>query len=138
MGIKRWIWRSTPVGRTIDTTRNIIKEGSIPKGIKKTIKQDICKDNPITAYIYRAGKKDGKKEGYVDASKEYEQKLLSQADQFINQQQVYKEEVEAFNQLLTEYEAEIEQLTAKLNRTQEENDYLQALLLRERQLRKLA
>ena len=85
MGLGRFLWRATGIGHRIDTVKNIVKEGSIVKGVKKTIKEDFCEDNPVTAHIYNVGKFDGKKDGYVQASKEYEAKLLEQADLFLKQ-----------------------------------------------------
>lgn len=49
-------------------------------------------------------KVDGMKEGYNAASEEYEAKLRKQADEFIKQEKVYKEEVERYEKLLSEYE----------------------------------
>lgn len=47
MGLGRLIWRSAPIGRTIDTVKNMVEEGSVVEGYKKTIKEDITEDNPI-------------------------------------------------------------------------------------------
>lgn len=82
MGLKRLIWRSTSIGRTIDTLKNIVDEGSVIDGVKRTVKEDICEDNPIGKVIYEVGEYDGKTSGYVQASAEYEKKLLEQADFF--------------------------------------------------------
>lgn len=57
------------------------------------------------------GKVDGMKEGYNAASEEYEGKLRKQANDFIRQHAVHKDEVGRYEQLLTEYEeyiAEVE------------------------------
>ena len=35
MGLKRGLWRSTGIGRTIDTVKNIVDEGSISGGVKR-------------------------------------------------------------------------------------------------------
>ena len=138
MGILRGIWRSTGIGRTIDTVKNIVEEGSIKEGYKRTLKEDMTEDNPIGKMIYQSGKYDGKEEGYAEASDEYEQKLIEMGDQFLAQKKVYEQEKEAYNQLMEEYEAEIERLEAKASLTEAENDYLRQLLLRERNLRKMA
>ena len=50
------------------------------------------------------GKVNGMKEGYNAASQEYEGKLRRQAFEFIRQHSVHKDEVERYEQLLTEYE----------------------------------
>lgn len=137
MGLLRGIWRSSGIGRTIDTVRNIIDEGSAVDGVKRTIKEDWTEDNPIGAIIYNSGKYDGKIEGYVEASNEYEAKLLEQADKFLQQTKIYESEREEYEVLLDSYEREIEELTEKANRTEAENIYLQELLLRDRKLRKM-
>lgn len=61
MGLGRFLWRATGIGHRIDTVKNIVEEGSIVEGVKKTIKEDFCEDNPVTAHIYNVGKFDGKK-----------------------------------------------------------------------------
>lgn len=56
------------------------------------------------------GRLDGKKEGYQEASGEYERKLRKQAEEFINQMRDYKIERDAYEKLLTEYENYIDKL----------------------------
>ena len=43
-------------------SKNIKEERSIKNGIKRTIKEDVCEDHPITSRIYKKGVEDGKKE----------------------------------------------------------------------------
>lgn len=138
MGLKRLIWRSTNIGRTVDLIRNIADEGNLIDGFKRTVKEDVCEDNPIGRAIYDIGQHDGQNSGYVKASAEYEAKLLKQADLFLKQQKIYKAEREQYETLLSEYEAEIERLESKVTKTEAEKEYLQELLLRDRKLRKLA
>lgn len=138
MGLKRLIWRNTGIGRTIDTVKNIVDEGGIIAGVKRTVKEDICEDNPIGKVIYEVGEDDGKKSGYVKASAEYEKKLLKQADLFLEQQKICEVERAQYEELLDEYESEIERLESKISKTEAEKEYLQELLLRDRRLRKLA
>lgn len=138
MGLKRLIWRSTSIGRTIDTLKNIVDEVSVIGGVKRTVKEDICEDNPIGKVIYEVGEYDGKKFGYVQASAEYEKKLLKQANLFFEQQKNYEVERVQYEELLDEYESEIERLESKMSKTEVEKEYLQELLLRDRRLRKLA
>ena len=137
MGLLRGIWRSTKVGRAIDTIRNITDEGSFVDGVKRTLKEDFTEDNLIGKVIYDSGKHDGKKEGYVEASYEYEKKLIMQADEFLKQTRVFEKERNEYETLLDEYEREIDELESKVNRTQAENAFLQQLLSRERSLKKL-
>ena len=92
MGLKRGLWRSTGIGRTIDTVKNIVDEGSISGGVKRMIKEDLTEDNPLGKMIYDSGRYDGKKEGYEEASAEYEHKLIEQADLFLKQTRVFEEE----------------------------------------------
>lgn len=138
MGLGRFLWKTTGIGRSIDTIKNIVGEGSVVDGVKKTIKEDYCEDNPITAHIYNVGKYDGKKDGYVQASKEYESKLLEQAELFLKQTKDFQKEKAAYEKLLEEYEVAITELEEKVNRTEQENQLLQLLLIKERQLKKLA
>ena len=137
MGLGRFLWRATGIGHRIDTVKNIVKEGSVVKGVKKTIKEDFCEDNPVTAHIYNTGKYDGKEDGYVQASEEYETKLLEQADLFLKQVKDFKKERDAYEELLKEYEIAIAELEEKVNRTEQENQLLQTLLLKERRLKNL-
>ena len=137
MGIKRFIWRSTSVGRIVDTATNIADEGSIIGGLKRTYKEDVCEDNPLTTHIYNIGKYDGKIDGYTEASQQYESKLIEQADKFLNQTKIFEEQRDAYERLLDAYEKEIEKLKNKMSRTVEEHEYLTNLLQKERQLLKL-
>ena len=131
------LWRSTAWGRTADTIKNIVDEGSLIEGLKRTVKEDYYEDNPITSYVYRSGKCDGKIEGYEKASAEYENKLLKQADEFLRQTKIFEDQKAAYEQLLDEYEQEIDQLNEKVDSTEAEKEYLQQLLLREYRLRKM-
>lgn len=83
------------------------------------------------------GKYDGQIDGYNQASKEYESKLLEQADLFIQQKTKLENEMDAYEQLLNDYEVAISELENNLERTETENQLLQALLLKERLLKKL-
>ena len=135
MGLGRFLWRSTSIGNMVGTVKNIMEEGDLVEGVKKTYKERYCEDNPITSQIYKAGRYDGKKEGYVDASEEYEKKLLEQADLFLKQKEVFENERDEYESLLDAYEEEIDRLSKKVDRTEEENRTLQRLLLKERELR---
>ena len=138
MGLGRMLWRGTKVGRTVDTVRNIIDEGSVVDGVKRTFKEDFCEDNPLTSWIYSEGKYEGKKEGYVEASSVYKTKLLKQADKFLAQTKIFEKEREKYEELLDEYEKEIELLMTKENKSESEAKYLQELLLKERELKKIS
>ena len=137
MGFKRFLKRNIRVLWIADTVKNIKEEGSIVYGLKKTIKEDLCEDNPITSIFYKSGQFDGKIDGYQEASDAYESKLLEQADQFLEQEKIFKSEVSAYETLLDEYEVEINILSEKIGKTEVENEYLHQLLLRDRKLRKM-
>lgn len=137
MGIMRGIWRSSVIGMAIDTLRNIADEDSVEDGIKRTVKESWTEDNLIGKAIYDIGKCDGKKEGYVEASHEYEVKLLAQADEFLKQKKDFEKERDEYEDLLDEYEKKIKELESRV-RTQIENELLQQLLLKKRSLKKLA
>ena len=124
-----------PGSNTVDMVKNMVDEGSVVEGYKKSIKQEFTEDNPLTSPIYKMGKFDGKKEGYTEASDEYEIKLLQQADEFLKQKKIFEEERDAYEKLLDEYESAIDELESKASRTEEENAYLQELLSRERRLK---
>lgn len=90
MGFGRYLLKNIIPGyRTINTIKHIAEEGLVD-GVKSDIKEEWCEDNPITSMIYNEGTSDGKKEGYVLASKEYEEKLLKQADEFLQQTKIYE------------------------------------------------
>lgn len=65
---------------------------------------------------------DGMKEGYTQASEEYEAKLRKQAKEFINQQKSFAKEKDAYEQLISEYETYISQLEEKLKKLENQND----------------
>lgn len=52
MGLKRGLWRSTGIGRTIDTVKNIVDEGSISGGVKRMIKSQRIISKIIAESIY--------------------------------------------------------------------------------------
>ena len=91
MGLRRFIKHVLVSGTfTTDMVKNMVDEGSVVEGYKKTIKQEITEDNPLTSTIYKTGKFDGKKEGYAEASDEYKKKLLMQAEEFLNQKKDFE------------------------------------------------
>ena len=118
--------------------KDIKEQGGVIDGIKEYCRRNRQEDDPFTSRLYQEGKHDGKKEGYVTASEEYEKKLLAQADEFLKQKELFSQQRDEYEKLLSEYEAEIERLEQKQARTEAENQYLQDLLTRERRLKKLA
>lgn len=137
MGIMKDFFRPNPTTYAVLAAKNMILEGSVKKGIKKTFKEDYCEHDPFARPIYKAGKEEGKKEGYIEAAQEYEIKLLAQAEEFLAQKEIARNQFEAYKALLDEYEVAISELEEKVERTEAENDLLRELLLNERKLRKL-
>lgn len=91
----------------------------------------------LTKYAFNEGKYIGKKEGYVEASYEYEKKLLQQANKFLEQRETFNKENDEYRLLLNEYENYIEKLENREYLSIEEKDYLNQLLLVERKLKRL-
>ena len=138
MGIKRLLKRTlSPSVMIRDTLSHIRRTGSVSSGLNSIVRETVCEDHPIGKAIFEAGKHEGKKVGYSQASSEYEKKLLEQADSFIKQKKVYESELDRYEKLLDEYEAEIDKLESKVNKTEEEKKYLQQLILKEISLRKI-
>ena len=139
MGLGRFIRHLiAPSTVAIDVVKNAFEEGSVVEGLKRTVKEDITEDNPVTKALYKYGKYDGKIEGYKEASTEYEKKLLYQADQFLEQIRDYEKERDEYEKLLDAYEKEIIRLEKKSNRTSSENELLKQLLIRKGRLKDLA
>ena len=74
MGLKNFLLKAIVPGYRRIEHANDIKEHGIISGIKEHVRREVQEDNPLTAAIYNNGKVDGKKEGYVAASAEYEKK----------------------------------------------------------------
>jgi len=87
-------------------------------GVVGAVKEEI-KETPIMNTVYKLGKDDGKlegmKEGYVRASREYESKLLEQAEKFKTQKIMLESDIKERDLLLKEYEEYIEQREAELD-----------------------
>lgn len=81
---------------------------------------------------------EGKKQGYAEASDEYEKKLLEQADLFLQQEKDFLKEREEYEALIDAYDKKINELQNITEKTQLEKDLLQQLLLKERELINIA
>ncbi|NLF83030.1 MAG: hypothetical protein GX568_03470 [Candidatus Gastranaerophilales bacterium] len=139
MGLLRFIVRRIVPGyRAVELIKDIKEESGIIEGMKAQMCRELQEDCPLTSGVYKDGKLNGRKEGYVEASKEYEKKLLQQADEFLKQKNLFAQQRDEYEKLLDQYEVEIEKLEQKQVRTEAENRYLQDLLSRERALRKMA
>lgn len=137
MGVKRWLSHMNRYTAARDLVVNMVNEGGVVKGVKKSIKQEFCEDNPLTTAIYKAGKSDGKVEGYAEASDEYEDKLIKQGDLFLQEKKDLMKERDEFIELLDEYDKKIQELQEKNDKSEAEIRLLQMLLLKERELKRL-
>lgn len=129
MGIMRFLFRTltftSEPNRLVD---KVLEEKDIVKGIQKYSKEYFCEDFPVTSISYQLGHKDGTNDGINKASAEYEKKLADQADEFIRQKELLKQETEKYEKLIDDMEGEIEALENKLNRSEEENRALKLLI----------
>lgn len=80
---------------------------------------------------------EGKKQGYAEASDEYERKLLNLADKFTKEKDAFQKERNEYEDLLDEFDKKIQELQEKNNKSQQEIELLNQLLLKERELKKL-
>ncbi|MBE6422520.1 hypothetical protein [Succinivibrio dextrinosolvens] len=129
MGFKEFLVKTfVPFAGSLIKAKKIAEEDSVIKGTIKYYKEYFCEDVPGTSHIYKLGKYDGKKEGFKNASDVYEQKLTDQADEFIRQKELLKQETEKYEELIDDMEREIEALENKLNRSEEENRALNLLI----------
>lgn len=138
MGLDRWVKHMVlPSTFCADAAKNVIDEGNIVDGIKKTVEQECFEDNPMTASIYKAGKFRGEVEGYVEASDEYGKILLEQADLFLQQKKDFQKERDEYEELLDAYDRRIGELQSIVEKTQDEEDLLQKLLHKNIELKKI-
>ena len=90
---------------------------------------------------YEEGNKDGlfqgKKDGYEEASCEYEKKLLAQADSFLRQSTIFEGQKAEYEALLMEYEVYIDRLESRTDLTVDEKNYMSELIATERKLKKM-
>lgn len=87
--------------------------------------------------LYDEGKDEGRRDGYVEASYEYENKLLKQAEEFLKQKEIAASKRKQYDNLINEYEKYIDKLENKVQITEQEKEYLNRLLITERKLRRL-
>lgn len=105
-----------------------IQENGFVEGSVKKLKEDFIKDMPIIGNVYDLGKtegrQDGKKEGFAEASKTYEEKLLTQAEEFLKQSELFMQSKEEKDMLLDEYEKYIRELEGKLESLTEQQQII--------------
>ena len=91
----------------------------------------------LTDKVFENGRILGKKEGYVQASFEYEKKLINQAEEFLKQKNVFESDKDRYEQLIDEYEKYIDNMMNKSNMSNEEKDYMNQIMVIERKLKKM-
>lgn len=91
----------------------------------------------LTDKVFENGRALGKKEGYVQASFEYEKKLINQAEEFLKQKKVFESDKDRYEQLIDEYEIYIDNMMNKSNMSNEEKDYMNKIMVIERKLKKM-
>lgn len=91
----------------------------------------------LTDKVFEKGRTLGKKEGYVQASFEYEKKLIKQAEEFLKQTKIFESDKARYEQLIDEYEIYIEDMMKKSNMSNEEKDYMNQIMVIERKLKKM-
>lgn len=137
MGFTRFLKKAfIPGYDQIDTMKKIAKHGVVD-GVKEKFREDYLEDMPITSHIYKEGKYDGKKEGYVEASDKYKDKFSKQTEKFLEQSQVFASQKEEYDKLLNDYEIYICELERKSDLSQQEKECLNKLVMMERKLVKL-
>lgn len=117
-----------------DITKKILERG-FTGGIKEKLQEEM-EDIPVISHVYNAGKYQGKKDGYNEASHVYEDKLLKQAEVFLAQTKDFESQKQDFEQLIDDYEKYIDEMSARDDLSVVENEYLHRIMLMERKLKK--
>lgn len=89
----------------------------------------------LTDGVFEKGRSQGKKDGYVEASCEYEEKLLKQAEIFLKQTKDFKTQKKEYEQLINEYEKYIDAMSERNDLSDEEEDCLKRIMIMERKLK---
>lgn len=95
-------------------------------------KETVFEDAPITADVYGAGKSDGKREGYSLAAKVFGAEIRRLANKLVELKRESKQLTERqktdYERIIDLYDAELEKLNARCDRSEDENAYLRQLL----------
>lgn len=113
-----------------------MKDHGVVEGIKQQYKEDL-QDNPVTNHIYSQGKHDGKKEGFNEASYEFEKKLIDQARRFTAQTKIFEDQRSDYEELLNDYERYIAEMEAKSSLSPEQQQYIKQIVAMEQQLKNI-
>lgn len=110
MGFGRFLMRMVPGYEPVRLLGKVMEKG-IEEGVKENLQEYIYEDNPLTSAVYNSGKNkghtEGMKDGYDRASKEYEKKLLAQADAFLKESGNIRVKCEEYKSMMIEYESYI-------------------------------
>lgn len=91
----------------------------------------------LTDKVFEKGRSLGKKEGYVQASFEYEKKLIEQAEEFLKQAKIFEQDKDRYEQLINDYERHIDEMMQKSNLSNKEKEFMSKLMIMERKLKNL-
>ncbi|WP_078147468.1 MULTISPECIES: hypothetical protein [Exiguobacterium] len=140
---KRIVKLLIPGGTTlIPVVKNVSKHG-VKKGIteaKKEIESDAkeaLKTSIFSKKIYELGLYDGQKQGYIDSSTIYEEKLRRQSIEFLTKEIDHKADLTELNTLLEGLETYIEFLQQKVDITEQENKNLKEAVILENRLKQV-
>lgn len=126
----------------IPVVKNVSKHG-FKDGLSEAIKEierdqnEMLKQSVFFKHAYDLGQHDGQKKGYIDASAIFEQKLKTQALDFLSREQNVLTNLNELESLLEGMEAYIEYLTQKSELTNQENQNLKEALVLERRLKQV-
>lgn len=137
MGFKRFLKKSLIPGYRLKGIVENVATFGVVDGLKEEFKETYLEDMPGVSHIYNAGKYEGKKEGYIQASNEYEKKLLKQGEEFLKQTKIFESDKVRYEKLIDDYERYIDEMMQKNNMSNQEKDYMNQIMVMERKLKKL-
>lgn len=109
---------------------------AIGDGFVKFVKETVCDDVPGTADLYHAGQSKGKREGFADASELFGKEIRKLGEQLVALKKGYnefsKQQKDVYGKVIAAYDDELQRMTNKCDKSEEENQYLRKLL-REKQ-----
>ncbi|MCC3865651.1 hypothetical protein K0040_15415 [Terrisporobacter petrolearius] len=132
MGILDFLKNRGDVVYTDERDRKVTLGDLAGTGYKYTILSD-----KFTQHAFNQGKHVGKKEGYQQASYEYEKKLLKQAEEFLKQTKIFESDKARYDKLIDDYERYIDEMMKKISMSNEEKDYMNQIMIMEKKLKKL-
>lgn len=137
MGYKRLLKKSLIPGYRLKCIVENVAIYGLVKGIKEELRETYLEDLPITSHIYNAGKHEGKKDGYVQASNEYESKFIEQANEFLNKTKDIRNQTDEYEKLLNDYDNYIHKIVQKDNLLEIEKANKSQVMITERKLEEL-